>query len=143
MAKLQVTNRIAIDESEIEETFARSSGPGGQNVNKVNTAVQLRFDVAHSPSLPEHVRRRLLSMARNRTTTDGILIIEARSERTQTLNREEARRRLVALVRQAASEPRRRRPTRPSRASRKRRLERKRQQAEKKARRRWTPPSDH
>src|SRR5512137_686728 len=101
----RVTDTIAIDDSELSETFVRASGPGGQNVNKVATAVQLRFDVRHSPSLPGDVRQRLLAIAGNRVTADGVLVIDARAHRTQEANRAEALARLVALVARAAVRP--------------------------------------
>ena len=123
---IRVTPSIAIDESEIRMDFVRSSGPGGQNVNKVSTAVQLRFDAASSPSLPDEVRRRLLLLAGNRATKEGELLIEARRFRTQGQNRRDAVDRLVALIRQAAARPKKRIRTRPSTAARKRRLEEKR-----------------
>ncbi|MBW1701380.1 MAG: aminoacyl-tRNA hydrolase [Deltaproteobacteria bacterium] len=122
---IQITPNIAIDKSELREDFIRAPGPGGQNVNKVATAVQLRFDVTHSPSLPDDVRERLIRMAGRRVTEEGILIIEARRFRTQERNRQDAMDRLVRLIRKATEKPKVRRKTRPSSASRERRLENK------------------
>ena len=119
---ITVTPTIALDEREIELHFLRASGPGGQNVNKVSTAVQLRFDVARSASLPEEVRIRLMRLAGRRLTGDGVLVIDARRQRTQDGNRREALNRLVDLIRRAAMRPKPRRPTRPSRAAREKRL---------------------
>ena len=129
---IHITPTITIDESEIQENFVRASGPGGQNVNKVATTVQLRFDVANSHSLPEEVRKRLISLAGNRITEDGILIIDARRFRTQGRNREDATDRLVELIRNAAQRPIIRRRTRPTLASKIRRLESKRRSAKSK-----------
>ena len=122
---IQITDAIAIAiaEREIEESFVRAAGPGGQNVNKLATAVQLRFDVRHSPSLPEGVRARLERLAGRRLTQEGVLIITARRHRTQERNRQDALDRLVELVRRAARPPTPRRPTRPTAAARRRRLD--------------------
>jgi ribosome-associated protein len=140
---IRVTPEIEIDEEEIQEDFIRSSGPGGQNVNKVATAVQLRFDVAHSPSLSDDVRERLARLAGRRITDDGVLVIDARRYRTQERNRRDAVDRLVALIAKAAERPKPRRPTKPTGASRERRLESKRHRGETKRRRRTvTPPEE-
>ncbi|MBW2644722.1 MAG: aminoacyl-tRNA hydrolase [Deltaproteobacteria bacterium] len=139
---IHITPNIAIDESEIKEEFIRASGPGGQKVNKVATAVQLRFDVANSPSLPDDVRERLIRLAGRRITEDGVLIIEARRFRTQQRNRQDAIDRLVELIRKAAEKPRVRRRTKPTRASKRLRLEGKRRRGETKHMRRSVPHSE-
>jgi ribosome-associated protein len=120
---LKVNESIAIDERELEERFVRASGPGGQNVNKVSTAVELRFDVRGSPSLPAPVRVRLARLAGRRLTDEGVLVIRAERFRTQERNREDARDRLADLVRKAAIVPKRRVPTKPSRAAKRKRME--------------------
>jgi ribosome-associated protein len=138
---LDVTPNITINESELEESFIRASGPGGQKVNKAATAVQLRFDVASSPSLPDPVRQRLMRLAGNRMTGEGVLVIEAQQFRSQEQNRQNARDRLANLIRRAAEKPKKRRKTKPSRAAKERRLQEKRRRSEKK-RRRQAPPQD-
>jgi ribosome-associated protein len=127
---LRVNDAISIDESELDERFVRASGPGGQNVNKVATAVELRFDAARSPALTDEVRGRLRTLAGSRMSEDGILLIDARRHRTQSQNREDARQRLAGLIRQAAVRPKRRRRTRPTAASKERRIQFKRQRSD-------------
>ena len=139
---IRVTSQIEIDEREIAEQFVRASGPGGQNVNKLSTAVQLRFDVRHSPSLPPDVRARLERLAGARLTRDGVLIIIAQRHRTQARNREDALERLLELIRQAAVAPVKRRPTRPTKASRERRIESKKLRSGVKQQRRSRPSFD-
>jgi ribosome-associated protein len=139
---IPVTAHISLDEREIEEQFVRASGPGGQNVNKLSTAVQLRFDVRHSPSLPHDVRGRLERLAGSRLTRDGVLVIIAQSHRTQARNRDDALDRLIDLIRRAAVVPVKRRPTRPTKASRERRIEGKKRRGGIKNLRRSRPSFD-
>ena len=127
---IQVTADIAIPESEISERFVRASGPGGQNVNKVSTAVELRFDPSHSTAIPRDVRDRLRVLAGSRMTADGVLVIDARRHRTQAQNREDARERLAELVRQALVKPRRRRATKPGKGAVERRIETKKRRSD-------------
>ena len=118
---IRVTETLVLDDRELEERFVRASGPGGQNVNKVATAVELRFDVRAS-SLPAEVKERLIALAGSRMTGDGVLLIDSREHRTQGQNREAARSRLVALLQRAATRPKKRRPTKPRAAAREKRL---------------------
>jgi len=135
---ISITETIAIDEGEIGERFVRASGPGGQNVNKVATAVQLRFDVGAS-SLPGDVKSRLIALAGSRITDDGVLVIDSREHRTQAANREAARARLITMIRRAAVRPKKRKPTRPSAAARERRLTTKKKRGQIKSARGRTP----
>jgi ribosome-associated protein len=132
---IRVTDDVAIDEREVEERFVRASGPGGQNVNKVSTAVELRFDVRAS-SLSSDVKDRLLALAASRVTADGVLLIDSREHRTQARNREAARERLVRLIARAARPPRRRKATRPRPEAREQRLDAKKRRGRVKALRR-------
>ena len=140
---IAVTPSIVIDEREITLEYIRASGPGGQNVNKVSSSVQLRFDVANSTSLPDLVRERLLKIAGNRINNEGVLIIEASRYRTQEQNRQDAIDRLLRFIRQAAEKPKTRKKTRPTMQSKQRRLEEKRQRGQiKRLRRRSNLPDD-
>jgi ribosome-associated protein len=139
---IRITDTISIDEREIEESFVRASGPGGQHVNKTETAVQLRFDVRRSPSLPNDVALRLMRAAGSRLTQDGVLIITAQSARSQKQNREEALARLVELIREASVRPKTRRATKPTKASKQKRLEGKKQRGGIKKLRQSSPSFD-
>ena len=139
---IPITSTISLDDDEIAETFIRASGPGGQNVNKTSSAVQLRFDARHSPNLPDRVRHRLTSIAGQRMTRDGVLVITAQAHRSQLMNRKEALERLVALIQEAAVRPAVRRPTRPTLASKKRRLDAKQRRSALKGDRRGGGPED-
>jgi ribosome-associated protein len=139
---IRITDRISIEERELEERFVRASGPGGQNVNKLSSAVQLRFDVRHSPSLAPDVRQRLERMAGRRLTRDGVLVIMAQRHRTQERNRQDALDRLVALIQEASIAPIPRRPTRPTRGSKERRLATKKNRSSIKSLRQGKPGLD-
>jgi ribosome-associated protein len=138
-APIWITGRLAIDPDEIHESFVRAGGPGGQHVNTTSSAVQLRFDVRHSPSLPDDVRARLERLAGHRLTRDGVLVLQSQGQRSQKRNREEALERLVALVRAAARPPVKRKPTRPTKASKQRRLDSKKRHGALKSLRRGQP----
>ena len=138
---IHITDAIAIDEREIEERFVRASGPGGQNVNKVSSAVELRFDVGAS-SLPSDVKERLRALAGNRVNAEGVLVIDSREHRTQARNREAARQRLVYLITHAAKRPRRRKATKPRPAAREKRLEGKKLRGKVKELRRRRSPDE-
>jgi ribosome-associated protein len=132
---LIVTPSLSVPDESFEERFVRASGPGGQNVNKVATAVQLRFDPSRAPELSGEVRARLRALAGSRVTDEGVIVIESRAHRTQSQNRDEARERLVELIRRALVRPKRRQKTRPTRASQERRVEAKKRRAATKRRR--------
>ncbi|MDB5696633.1 MAG: peptide chain release factor [Sphingomonas bacterium] len=133
MPAIPVTRSISIDSEELEETFTRSGGAGGQHVNTTDSAVQLRFDVANSPNLPEAVKGRLAVLAGSRMTRDGVLVLRSEGSRSQLLNRQEVRERLVALIAEAAVVPKRRRPTKPSRSAKAKRVDEKKGRATVKA----------
>jgi ribosome-associated protein len=138
---IRITDTIAIEERELEERFVRASGPGGQNVNKVSTAVELRFNVRAS-ALPFDVKERLIALAGSRMTGEGVLLIDSREHRTQAQNREAAQARLVALIQHAAQRPKKRRKTKPGKAAKERRLDSKKARGQIKAMRRGGRPDD-
>ncbi|MGY2736346.1 alternative ribosome rescue aminoacyl-tRNA hydrolase ArfB [Sphingomonas sp. UYP23] len=123
MAAIPITRSISVDSDELQESFTRAGGPGGQHVNTTDSAVLLRFDVAASPSLPDAVKNRLAVLAGSRLTRDGVLVLRSEGARSQLLNRQEVRERLVELIREATIVPKRRRPTKPSKAAKAKRLD--------------------
>ena len=139
---IRITDKISIDEAELQETFVRASGPGGQNVNKLSTAVELRFDARFSPNLPTDVSIRLQKLAGNRLTKDGVIVIEAQRHRTQERNRADALEKLIALIREATHVPKPRKATRPSRAARAERVDKKKQRGQVKRLRTSRPDHD-
>lgn len=136
---LRITDTLSIEDDELEESFIRASGPGGQNVNKVSSAVELRFDARRSKSLPDAVAIRLMKLAGQRLTKDGVIVIRADTHRTQERNREEARSRLIALVREAAVVPKKRVATKPTKAAKERRIKAKQERGQVKQLRRGKP----
>jgi ribosome-associated protein len=139
---MRITKSLTIPDRDLTEKFIHASGPGGQNVNKVATAVQLRFDLQGSEALSESVKRRLRQLAPNQVTSDGELVIESSQYRSQAKNRDAARDKLIGLIREALRPPKKRKRTRPSRASRERRLQKKHRHAQKKARRQESFPQE-
>jgi ribosome-associated protein len=142
MSRIEITPEISIDESEIQEEFVRASGPGGQNLNKVSTAVKLRFNAAASPGLSQEVRERLARIAGRRMSAEGVLVIDARNHRTQEANRREAFQRMIGMLMQASEKPKPRKKTRPTSASRVRRMQAKRRRSEIKRMRQLDPWQD-
>jgi ribosome-associated protein len=136
---IEINSAISLDESELQFNFIRASGPGGQNVNKVATSVQMRFDVVHSPSLPDEVKTRLIRLGGSKMTTDGVMVIEAKRYRTQDQNRTDAVQRLTTLIHKASQAPVRRHATRPTRSSQLKRMEGKKKKGEVKRTRRIYP----
>lgn len=139
---IKITEDLSLDDSELVWEFVRGSGPGGQKINKASTAVQLRFDVRQSPSLPEDIKHRLIDLAGSKMTSEGVLLIDARRYRTQERNRNDALDRLIELLQEAAVEPKTRIKTQPSRLSTEKRLNEKRKSSEKKRRRKRVSPDD-
>lgn len=138
---IEITDSISIHEDELVFEFTGSTGPGGQHVNRVATAVQLRFNARKSPGVPENVKERLIALAGKRATSEGVILIRAQRFRSRERNRQDAVERLVLLVKRAAEPPQKRKPTRPSRASKEQRIQEKKKQSEKKRMRKKVPPA--